>query len=128
MISSIADRVRETDQDGVLNLVAPIIDASGIVEKLNQAAAPSSSAGAPAKYGQYSARGVLIAMFHISYSGRPASVPELLKTLWFDYTDQQMELIGMANLRTLDRQTAIRTDRRALKSEHQRLWTFMQAL
>ena len=95
MISSIANRVRETDPDGVLQLVAPIIDESGIVRTLQQAAPPRSPAGAPTKYGQYTARGVLIAMFHIAYAGRPLSLPELLKTLWFDYTDQQMVFIDM---------------------------------
>lgn len=128
MISSIANRVRETDQDGVLQLVAPIIDESGIVATLQRATPPRSPAGAPTKYGQYTARGVLIAMFHIAYAGRPLSLPELLKTLWFDYTDQQMLFIGMPGLRTEDRRNAIRTDRNALKSEHQRLWSFIQTL
>ena len=128
MISSIANRVRETDVNGVLELVAPIIDESRIVEALTQNAKPRSAAGAPAKYGQYTARGVLIAMFHIAYAGRPLSLPELLKTLWFDYTDQQMAFIGMPDLRTVDRKEAIRTDIRALKSEHQRLWTFIRVL
>ncbi|CAN7245302.1 hypothetical protein [Knoellia sp. LjRoot47] len=128
MINTPRDRTRPTDTDAVLELITPIIDRSGIVHTLESAAEPKSAAGAPTRHGQYTARGVLIAMFHAAYAGRPASIAELIALIWMDYTDEQLALIGMPSLRTPERLTALMSDDRAWRNEHQRLWQYLHRL
>lgn len=128
MITSLGNRTRSTDTDAVLRLLAPIVDRSGIAETLDAAAKPKSAAGAPPKYGQFTARGVLIAMFHAIYAGRPASVSELCALLWADYTDEQLAFIGLPDLRTPQRLATLTSNDRAWRNEHQRLWQYLQDL
>lgn len=128
MIHSLGNRTRPTDTDAVLRLIAPIIDKSGIVETLVSAAEPKSPAGAPPVYGQYTPRGVLIAMFHASFSGRPASLSELCALIWMDYTDDHLKFIGMPNLRTPERLAELKNDDTTWRNEYQRLWQYVERL
>lgn len=128
MIASIRGRIRPTNIDGVLDRIIPIIDKSNIAPTLTGWAQPKSAAGAPRKYGSYTVRGVLIAMFQIAYAERPMSVAELFKTIWFDYTDAQLAKIGMGDLRTPQRIHAIATNERAERAEYQRLWDFIKTM
>lgn len=128
MINTLTNRTRATDTDAVLHVVAAVIDRSGIVNTLQQAAPAKSAAGAPPRYGQYTARGVLITMFHAVFAGRPASVAELCALIWSDYTDQQLAFIGMSDLRTPQRRAVLASNDKAWRNEHQRLWQYLQVL
>ncbi|TPG17183.1 hypothetical protein [Pedococcus bigeumensis] len=128
MINSLGNRVRPTDTAAVLKLTARIIDESGIVQTLESAAKTKGPAGAPPRYGQYTARGVLIAMFHAVFAGRPASLAEVCALIWTDYTDDQLKFIGMPDIRTTERLAVLTADAAAWRNEHQRLWQFVRRM
>lgn len=116
--------VHEDDTTAVLELGAKIIDESGIVEALKAAAEPVSGRGRPAELRQYDARAVLIAVFELAYSTRLVSITNLLSALWFRYTDEQMELIGLPAWRDADRAARIKRHSGVHRNEYGRLSTF----
>ncbi len=122
------EHVHEDDTAAVLTLGARLIDDSGIITGLADAAGPTSNRGRRPSLKPYDARAVLVATFELAYSARLVSVTNLLDALWFRYTAEEMELIGMSDWRDEDRAARMRADDSVHRNEYVRLSTFFTDL
>lgn len=119
----------------ILKIGRGIVEHSRALDLLPQK--PETNVGRPAVHGQYNLCGVFCTMFEHMYSGHAMSMANVTRALWFDYTDEQMAIIGLEGLRTPQRVLQMKplggrlasreqllAAERAIKSECQRFYDF----
>lgn len=132
-----ATHTQANDIDANLDDALAMVQKSNVVDLLTQHAAPPSPRGRKPHLGQYTLLGLLCALFELVASGSPLTVKALFDRIWFVYTDQQLDAIGLSGLRTPERvaqmkathQSGTHAKRAAVaaqRSEYQRLWKALQ--
>lgn len=96
-------RMDFADTDKNLTVAKAWIEHSGVHELLVPYQPERGLAGRKIERGQYLLSGMLIALAEICMAGREMSWRELTYTLWYRYTDAQMEFIEMSDLRDPER-------------------------
>ena len=90
----------------ILKIGRGIVEHSGVLEMLTNP--KLSRAGRPPVHGQYTVLGVLCTMFEHMFSGHAMSMANMTRAIWFDYTDEQLDVIGLGHLRTPGRVLAMK--------------------
>lgn len=134
-----AYRLHAGNDTAILALASKVIDKSGVVDLLMTEPPATNRNGRPAELPPYNLRSVLICGMEIMWSGDVFSCANIVRRLWFDYSDNAVADIGLPHLRDEDRKRAMRPDvaleeltvtqmreaERALNAEYQRLWRFL---
>jgi hypothetical protein len=115
--------------DDVLVLAGQIIDESGIADALMPPRPSGRRAGRPPKLPQYTARAVLMVLFHLAYANMHITQASILRWIWIDYTPEQLEILGLGrDWRCSTRASRIGGIEATLAAEDQRLRDFIQQL
>lgn len=117
MLHAPATHTDPHDTTAHLTYVAEVVGRAQIERLLTEQRKPRSTKGAKPTLPPYTIFAILCVIYELVAKNIPTTYVEIVRALWFRYTPEQMDIIGLAHWRDPDRAAAMNPGPNAIESE-----------